>query len=100
MNRTEIRLAVVLAEIDQYIDGDKQKSFSIQYVKTDGTVGRKDRCTKSGPGKLQGATVANGNFKINIKKSGVLLLYDPIKDRPFSIRIPLLTHFNGIRIRH
>jgi hypothetical protein len=100
MSRSEIKLAVVLAETNQLVDGDQPRFFSLQYVKTDGTVGRKERVTKSGKGKLLGATKGNGNFRINVKSNGVLLLYDCVKDRPFLVKIHLLTHFNGIRIRH
>ncbi|MDJ1468162.1 hypothetical protein [Xanthocytophaga flava] len=110
-----IKLHVVLAEIDQAVRDNKPHEFSLQYIKKDGTAGKKTRVRKSGTNPAKGNQAdksistdhvlsddkeETSNFRYNIKEKGILLLHDVVNDQPFSLKIALLTHYNGIRIKH
>lgn len=95
-----IKLVAVLAETNQATIDDKPHYFSIQYVKKDGYVGKKHRVRKSGTNPQRGAIKGGGTFAYKVKEKGVLMLHDDLTGNPFTIKISLLTHFNGIRIRH
>jgi hypothetical protein len=95
----KIKIQVVLAEINQNI----HPSFSIRYVKKDGTLGEKKNVRKSGKTSAQAAAVcedAKSDFRYNVKQKGIILLYDMETEQSFSLKIALLTHFNGKQIQH
>lgn len=86
----------VFAEIHQDIrEGGQPHVFAIDYVKKDGTVGHKNRVSKTRQ-RLAGQRGYRGNVNLN----QVLLLQNLETDKPFEIHIDLLTHYNGIRINH
>ncbi|RDC63277.1 hypothetical protein [Adhaeribacter pallidiroseus] len=104
MSETRIRMAQVLAEIDQYEIGGRLHTFSLNYIKTNGQKGFKERVRKSGNYSnhpTEGTKKESGNkFRINIKNNGLFMLVDNRTGQPFALKISLLTHYNGQRIRH
>lgn len=93
-----IKLVAVLAEINQAIRDDRPHRFSISYCKVDATWNHKARVRKSGS--VHASSKGGGNFGYKVREKGILLLFDELTDSHFSIKISLLTHFNGILIRH
>jgi hypothetical protein len=91
------KLRAVLADINQDVRDGQPHYFSINYVKTDGTLGAKQRVRKSG---TTGARSGSTKFQYNLKEKGVLLLFNDLTDEHFSIRIDLITHYNGKEVRH
>jgi len=96
----KIKIHVALAEIDQAVHNDRPHVFSIQYVKKDGTVGKKNRVRKSGTNPALGKTTGSTGFRYNVKRRGILLLHDVETDQPFALKIALITHYNGVQIQH
>lgn len=95
----KVKLSAVLADMEQPEQDGALRTFSIRYVKTDGTVGEKPRCRKSG--QAAGAAVTEGsNFRYNVKQRGIVVLTNLDNNQPFSLRIALITHFNGVRVWH
>lgn len=75
--------------------------FALEYVKGDGTVGYKEECIiyKKALSKKDQIT-EESKFKYSLKHSGILLLYDLVKEKPFSKEFFLLTKINGQAIYH
>lgn len=94
---SKISLGAALALMDQVDDGGQVRTFSVRYIKTDGTAGEKLRCRKGGRAH---ATTGQSRFRYNIKATGTLQLLDVDTNQPFSLKISLLTHFNSHRIQH
>ncbi|MGM9508614.1 hypothetical protein ACS5NO_12835 [Larkinella sp. GY13] len=86
----------VFAEIHQDIrEGGQPHEFSIDYVKKDGTLGHKERVSKTAQ-RLPGQRGYRGHVNLN----HVLLLQNRATGQVFEVLIDLLTHYNGIRINH
>ncbi|UOQ96606.1 hypothetical protein MUN81_15325 [Hymenobacter sp. 5317J-9] len=100
MQRIHIR--TVLAEIDQHEANGQGRAFSLEYYKTSGTKGSKAAVRKGG---LSGvgtgpSTASTRPFGYKVKEKGTLQLVNCQNNQPFSLKIILLTHFNGQRILH
>ncbi|TPE43983.1 hypothetical protein [Pontibacter mangrovi] len=95
-----IKMVAVLALINEYADGGEPRVFSIGYSKTDGKKGFKKSVRKAGGIYKKVEAAEKSTFGYNLKENNVLLLHNLETDKPFSIKIHLLTHFNGIRIQH
>lgn len=94
----KVKLAAVLADMEQPEQDGALRTFSIQYVKKNGTVGEKLRCRKSG--QAAGATTESGRFRYNVKQKGVVVLTNLDNNQSFSLIIAYITHFNGVRVWH
>jgi hypothetical protein len=94
----KVSLNVVLGIIDQTIINDQAVIFSISYVKLDGSRGHIERAQKSV--KLPSDKSEGTSFRYNLKKSGNLLLFNVDSRQYRTIKISLITHFNGIKVRH
>jgi len=104
MAEDRIKMAHVLADIDQYEKNGQLHVFGLHYVKINGQKGLKAKCRKSGNkivtlGTAIGAMVTTG-YKTRVKENGLLLLVDHTTGNPFALKISLITHYNGIRIQH
>lgn len=86
----------MFAEINQEIrEGGKTHVFAIKYVKKDGTLGQKERVSKSQ--KLPSGT---GKYRGNVNYNHVLLLFNHAINSAFEVHIDLITHYNNKRINH
>lgn len=94
-------MATVLAEIDlAEVDGHG-RTFSLQYYKTDGKKGRKETLRKGGTsGAGTGPKAGSGGFRYKVKEKGTLQLVNAMDGQPISLKISLLTHYNGQVINH
>ena len=93
--KTTIKRRAVFADIHQDTRGDKVHVFSVKYRKLDGTIGYKQRVSKtikSMPGEAK--------FRGNISANHELLLHNHDTDRPFRIKIDLMVEYNGMIIDH
>lgn len=96
-----IQMATVLAEIDLSEVESVGRTFSLQYYKTDGTKGSKATLRKGGnSGAGTGPAAGGGGFRYKVKEKGTLQLMDVQTGRPLALKISLLTHYNGVLIRH
>lgn len=98
-----VNINAVLAEIGEYLDGNEVKFFSIKFRKTDGSVSDKIRVRKAGSLKAMKAKApapAGAKLLYNLKQKGIVLLQEQGSDRPFAVKISLITHFNGVRVWH
>jgi len=93
----QIHIRTVLAELELPGPDGRPRACSLGYYKTDGTPGTKAAVRKGGQA---GGQVGSGKFRYNVKATGTLQLVDCRRDRPFSLKISLLTRFNGARILH
>ena len=100
MAENRIKMSHALAEIDQYEKVGELHTFSISYVKKDGTKGHKPLCRKSGNKIMTGETKTGTGYKPRIKENGLILLVDHTNNNAFSLKISLITHYNGLRIQH
>jgi len=99
----KISIAQALAYIDQPVQEDEAVTFSLDYVKADGNLGRIDKAQKSFknvPATHPVAKSGNTSFRHNIKKSGNLLLYSHDKRSYREIKIALIVRFNNIPVFH
>ncbi|WP_375418120.1 hypothetical protein [uncultured Hymenobacter sp.] len=96
-----IHISTVLAEIDLGEADGSPRTFSLQYYKTDGTKGRKATLRKSGAsGAGPGPAAGSGGFRYKVKEKGTLQVVDQKTGKPLGLKIILLTHYNGVLIRH
>jgi hypothetical protein len=105
-----IQLKTALAEIDQA--GALGVPFSLDYVKQDGTLGRKDRLVKAGQATATASHAASSasttstsaepapGLNYSVKHAGLLLVRDLSTGRHCSLKIRRLTHYNNIKIIH
>ena len=100
MEEKRIKISHVLHEIDQVEQGGQLHYFSLHYSKVNGKKGYKGRVRKAGTFLSLTNAVSTSKFKYNVKENGVLLLVDDTNNQTFSLKICLLTHYNGIRIQH
>lgn len=89
----QIHIRAVLAEMELPGPDGRPRACSLGYYKTDGTPGTKAAVRKGGQ-------VETGKFRYHVKATGTLQLVDCRNDGPFSLKIALLTRFNGARILH
>ena len=96
-----IHISSVLAEIDlSEVDGPG-RTFSLQYYKTDGSKGSKATLRKGGSsGGGSGPAAGSGGFRYKVKEKGTLQLINVKNGTPLALKIILLTHYNGVLIRH
>ena len=85
----------MFAEIHQDTRGEQPHEFSIKYVRKDGTVGFKERVSKT-TARLNGQRGYRGNVNTN----HVLLLMNLETKQPFELVIDLLLEYEGLRIIH
>lgn len=95
---SKISIGVALAEIDQSVIDGRPQTFSLRYVKKDGSIGSIERARKNV--KHPKAKSSAQSFNHNIKESGTLLVYAEDKGGYREIKIDLITHYNGIKIFH
>jgi len=95
---SKISIGVALSEIDQSVIGGEPRTFSLRYVKKDGSLGEIKKARKNV--KHPKAKASTQNFNHNIKESGTLLVYAEDKGGYREIKIDLITHYNGIKIFH
>ena len=94
-----IRIKTVLAEIDQLAAQGEGRTFSLDYVKRDGKLGRKVRLVKGGAS--GGSTHQGGGaLRYQLNKTGLLLVQDQASGEMRSLKIRRLTHYNNVRIQH
>ena len=94
---SQIHIRTVLAEMELPGNDGLPRAFGVRYYKTDGTQGEKVLARKGGQA---GGSTGSSKFRYHVKATGTLQLVDCRNDRPFSLKIILLTHFNGVRILH
>ncbi len=99
MQRSQIHIRTVLAEIELPDGNDQPRAFSIGYFKTNGTKGSKATVRKGG---LAGGHSPSGTsaFRYKVKEKGTLQLVDCATGQPFALKICLLTHYNDRQILH
>ncbi len=96
MSKLTINRRAMFAEIHQDIrEGGQVHEFAITYVKKDGTLGEKQRCSKS----ISRLPQQRG-YRGNVSANHVLLLTNRENDKPFEVLIDLLLTYNGRRINH
>lgn len=97
-----IRIKTALAEIDQLAAHGQQRSFSLDYVRRNGTLGRKARLVKGGSAGGAYHVPAEGSEGLgyNLKKSGLLLVQDQSSGEMRSIKIRRITYYNNLRVLH
>ncbi len=104
MQRTQIHIRTVLAELELPDGNGQPLAFSIGYYKTNGTKGSKPAVKKGGlAGVGVGSTAGpagNSAFRYKVKEKGTLQLVDCATDQAFALKIILLTEYNGRRILH
>lgn len=104
MQRPQIHIRTVLAEIELPDGSGQPRAFSIGYYKTNGTKGSKPAVKKGGLASgIGGAASAEGRssaFRYKVKEKGVLMLVDCATGLPFALKINLLCHYNGRDIKH
>lgn len=95
MQKTINRRAM-FAEIHQDTrEEGRPHEFTLAYVKKDGTLGEKARCSKSTK-RLNGERGYRGHVNLN----HVLLLMNLETGKPFEVLIDLITHYNRMRVNH
>lgn len=95
MKRVISRRAM-FAQINQDITADgKVRTFSLKYVREDGSVGFKARCSKSFR-----AAPGVAKFRTNVKKNFILLIHDHDTNATRNLNIDLLIEYNGYVIDH
>jgi hypothetical protein len=99
MQRSQIHIRTVLAEIELPDGQGQPRAFSLGYYKVDGTKGSKAAVRKGG---LAGGHSPAGNsaFRYKVREKGTLQLVDCATGQPFALKIILLTEYNGVRILH
>ena len=104
MQRPQIHIRTVLAEIELPDGSGQPRAFSLGYYKTNGTKGSKPAVKKGGLAGVGGGGTAgpegNSAFRYKVKEKGVLLLVDCATGLPFALKINLLCHYNGRDIKH
>ena len=104
MQRSQIHIRTVLAEIELPDGNGQPLAFSIGYYKTSGTAGSKAAVKKGGLAGVGGGSTAGpagrSAFRYQVKEKGTLQLVDCATGKAFALKIILLTHFNGRRILH
>ena len=93
-------MQAVLALINEYADGGELRTFSLKYIKTDGKPGLKRSVRKAGGIYKKAEAAEKSTVGYSLKENNVLLLHNMETDQTFSLKIHLLTHYNGIRIQH
>jgi hypothetical protein len=104
----KISITAFLSEIDQNIEGQKPKIFSLQFVKAGkdendierGKIKKVDRCSKSFKysSNQQSETATPKKTFYRIKEKGVLLLFNHDTSKNFTVIIDLVTHYNEMKI--
>lgn len=101
-------MAVFLAHVNQYEVDGVIREFSLEYVRKDGSWGKKARVAKAGVPKsrvAKGQPVFNGarkpsqKFRYNLKDTGTILLFDCEEQEYFTLRLYNITFYNGLNIR-
>ena len=97
-----IRIKTALAEIDQLAAQGEGREFSLDYVRRNGTLGRKVRLVKAGAsgGSDYVAGERSEGLGYSLKKTGVLLVQDQTTGQVRSIKIRRITHYNNVRVLH
>lgn len=99
MQRDQIHIRTVLAEIELPDGQGQPRAFSVGYYKVDGGKGSKPAVRKGG---LAGGHSPAGNsaFRYKVKEKGTLQLVDCASGQAFALKICLLTHYNDRQILH
>ena len=96
-------MAVFLAHVNQYEVDGVVREFSLEYVRKDGSWGKKARVAKAGVPKgrpaFSGARKPSEKFRYNFKDTGTILLFDCESQEYFTLRLYNITFFNGLNIR-
>ena len=105
MQRPQIHIRTVLAEIELPDGSGQPRAFSVGYYKTNGTKGSKPAVKKGGLAGVGGGSTAgpegrSSAFRYKVKEKGVLMLVDCATGLPFALKINLLCHYNGRDIKH
>jgi hypothetical protein len=99
----EIKMALFLAQINQYEVDGIVREFSLEYVRKDGSWGKKARVAKAGIRKGQpvftGARKPSTKFRYNLKETATIVLFDCIDQEYFTLRLYNITFYNGLNIR-
>jgi hypothetical protein len=104
MQRPQIHIRTVLAEIELPDGNGHPRAFSIDYYKTNGTRGSKPAVKKGGLAGVGGGSTAGSDghssaFRYKVKEKGTLQLVDE-NGQPFALKIILLCGYNGRDIKH
>lgn len=103
---SKISIAQVLSFIDQPVQDDESVTFSLDYVKADGSLGHMAKAQKSykhapaQSNKYQPAKSQSSSYNHNLKQSGNLLLWSHDKQGYREIKIALIIRFNNIPVFH
>lgn len=100
MSEDLISIRTVLSDIY-----NAPEPFGLTFITKDGRRVRKESVRIGGGQKLtqrqrQIVPAAPTREGRRIKENHLLLLYDNLARHPFYVRICLLTHYNGLRIKH
>ena len=99
----QIDIATVLKRTNITIDDGKPQVFSIDFVKTDGTIRHiKVASVAHKPGKeYKSSRLPNVPKKLyNLKDKGSILVYNYDTGEWNTIKIPLIVKFNGVKVWH
>lgn len=103
MQRPQIHIRTVLAEIELPDGNGHPRAFSIDYYKTNGTKGSKPAVRKGGlagvGGISTGGPEGRSSFRYKVKEKGTLQLVDE-HGQAFALKIILLCGYNGRDIKH
>lgn len=96
-------MAVFLAQINQYEVDGIVREFALEYVRKNGSWGKKARVAKAGVPKgkpaFNGARRPSEKFRYNLKDTGTILLFDCEAQEYFTLRLYNITKYNGLKIR-
>ena len=103
MQRPQIHIRTVLAEIELPDGNGHLRAFSIDYYKTNGTKGSKPAVRKGGLASVGSVSTSGPEgrsaFRYKVKEKGTLQLVDE-HGQPFALKIMLLCGYNGRDIKH
>jgi phage regulator Rha-like protein len=99
----QIDIATVLKRTNITIDDDRPQVFSIDFVKTDGTIRHiKVASVAHKPGKEhKSSRLPNVPKKMyNLKDKGSILIYNHDTSEYNTVKIPLIVRFNSMKVWH
>ena len=93
-----ISINIALARMEQTVVDGEPVTFSIEFIKEDGSI-RKMRAQKHV--KLPGASGAGGSkFKYRLKNKHAVLLFDTEIEKYRTVLIDRITKFNEMEVKH
>lgn len=95
-----ISVNIALARMEQTVKDSKPVTFSVEFIKEDGSL-RKMKAQKHVKFQgLEGAEGKEGKLKYNLKNKNAILLFDVIKQEYRTVKIDSITRFNNMEVIH